>query len=144
MSASNVTPNLGLSQFSASDDFEMDDFNRDNGLIDAAVAAKAEIAVGSYVGTGESGSAHPVTLTFSKPPKLVFVNEDAHLPVMAQPAVLIRGMTHSNPARSTGGTSATAITISWDNNSVSFYAQSGSPEDQLNKNGVTYFYAAIC
>ena len=98
MSASNVTPNLGLSQFSASDDFEMDDFNRDNGLIDAAVAAKAEIAVGSYVGTGESGSAHPVTLTFSKPPKLVFVNEDAHLPVMAQPAVLIRGMTHSNPA----------------------------------------------
>ncbi|MBQ7144652.1 MAG: hypothetical protein IJR65_05790 [Oscillospiraceae bacterium] len=144
MSASSHTPNLGLSQFVGSDPFEMSDFNADNAALDAAVAAKAEIAVGSYVGTGESDSSHPVTLTFSKPPKLVFINEDAHLPVMAQPAVLIRGMEHSNPARSTGGTSATAITISWDNNSVSFYAQSGSPEDQLNKNGVTYFYAAIC
>ena len=144
MSASSHTPNLGLSQFVGSDPFEMSDFNADNAVLDAAVAAKAEIAVGSYVGTGESGISHPVTLTFSKPPKLVFINENAYLPVMAQPAVLIRGMEHSNPARSTEGTSATSLTIIWDNNSVSYYSQSGTAADQLNKSGVTYFYAAIC
>ena len=44
------TANYQLNQWEASDDFLRTDFNEDNAKIDAALALKCEVIVGSYIG----------------------------------------------------------------------------------------------
>ena len=50
--ASNYTPHFNLCQWSADDPVLRADFNADNEKLDAALAEKATILIGSYVGDG--------------------------------------------------------------------------------------------
>ena len=85
----NKTANFQLTQWEKTDRIMMEDFNRDNAAIDAALKSNADgvaalqtalascgncrITISSYKGTGTLGEAHPTSLTFAEPPLLVFV-----------------------------------------------------------------------
>lgn len=85
----NKTANFQLTQWEKTDRIMMEDFNRDNAAIDAALKSSADgvaalqtalascgncrITLSSYTGTGTLGEAHPTSLTFAEPPLLVFV-----------------------------------------------------------------------
>ena len=85
----NKTANFQLTQWEKTDRIMMEDFNRDNAAIDAALKSNADgvaalqtalascgncrITISSYTGTGTLGEAHPTSLTFAEPPLLVFV-----------------------------------------------------------------------
>lgn len=85
----NKTANFQLTQWEKTDRIMMEDFNRDNAAIDAALKSNADkaaalqtalascgncrITLSSYKGTGTLGEAHPTSLTFAEPPLLVFV-----------------------------------------------------------------------
>lgn len=85
----NKTANFQLTQWEKTDRIMMEDFNRDNAAIDAALKSSADevaalqtalekcgncrITISSYTGTGTLGEAHPTSLTFAEPPLLVFV-----------------------------------------------------------------------
>lgn len=87
--ASQQTPNYKLSRWAGTDRIMMEDFNRDNAAIDAALKSSADgvaalqtalekcgncrITISSYTGTGTLGEAHPTSLTFAEPPLLVFI-----------------------------------------------------------------------
>ena len=67
------TTNYQLNQWAKTDRILMDDFNADNAIIEAALAKKPDLFLGSYQGRSKSGSNNPNTLTFPKPPLLVFI-----------------------------------------------------------------------
>ena len=85
----NKTANFQLTQWEKTDRIMMEDFNRDNAAIDAALKSSADkaaalqtalascgncrITISSYTGTGTLGEAHPTSLTFAEPPLLVFI-----------------------------------------------------------------------
>mgnify|MGYP005891262753 CR=1 FL=1 len=85
----NKTANFQLTQWEKTDRIMMEDFNRDNAAIDAALKGSADavaalqtalekcgncrITISSYTGTGTLGEAHPTSLTFAEPPLLVFI-----------------------------------------------------------------------
>lgn len=85
----NKTANFQLTQWEKTDRIMMEDFNRDNAAIDAALKSNADkaaalqtalekcgncrITISNYKGTGTLGEAHPTSLTFAEPPLLVFV-----------------------------------------------------------------------
>ena len=85
----NKTANFQLTQWEKTDRIMMEDFNRDNAAIDAALKSSADgvaalqtalascgncrITISSYKGTGTLGEAHPTSLTFAEPPLLVFI-----------------------------------------------------------------------
>lgn len=140
--ASNTTPNIGLSQWSANDAVRREDFNSDNALIDAALASLSDFpkfTLGSYVGTGSSGSSHPNILTFDFTPKLVIVA--AVVPYYASDmyqGIFIHG-TRGNIVKSTQFALCT-----WGENSLSWYAEgSNDVYTQLNFNGMVYSYIAF-
>ncbi|WP_302662977.1 hypothetical protein [uncultured Dysosmobacter sp.] len=85
----NKTANFQLTQWEKTDRIMMEDFNRDNAAIDAALKGNADgvaalqtamascgncrITISNYKGTGTLGEAHPTSLTFAEPPLLVFI-----------------------------------------------------------------------
>ena len=73
MSSTNKTPNYELNQWVNTDYFMMSDFNADNLAIDTALAGKANIGFGSYIGSGTAGSSSRVELTFAFTPVIVVV-----------------------------------------------------------------------
>lgn len=69
MASTNHTPNLNLNQWEPNDPVIRQDFNADNAKIDAAVAAKAELVFGTYVGDGTSNR----TIQLGFTPRAVFL-----------------------------------------------------------------------
>ena len=85
----NKTANFQLTQWEKTDRIMMEDFNRDNAAIDAALKSNAdgvaalqtalagagncEIGLISYTGTGKSGDSAPTTVTFPKMPAGFFL-----------------------------------------------------------------------
>ena len=152
---SNYTQHYKLSQWAAADKVQRIDFNADNAKIDAALAGKAEasalaalqketagkgnceIFMGSYVGTGGLGEAHPNTLTFPKKPLVVFVWDYA-------PMIAVGGCA-SGWIPGDGWNTQQILT--WTGNTLSWYKSgansTSSPGDQLNAEGRTYFYLAL-
>ena len=135
------TTNYQLNQWAKSDRIMMDDFNADNQKIDAALAAcgNCKISYGSYTGTGEYGTAHPCSLTFSFEPKLLIIglyNEG-----QGDPVHFIKGNT-AYFCRNVGGTSGIHGTLSFQGNTVSWYS-TDSEKHQLNYSGWPYIYLAI-
>ena len=133
------------------------DFNADNAKIDAAIKAVAEnganaaqIAVGTYVGTGASGAEHPNTLTFSFVPKLVLVVQaDTGLDLGADGSywqcsfLWNPGINTLTLAYYTTGWMASHVTFAQQNKSLSWWVTDNRPTNQLNTNGTTYFYLAL-
>lgn len=146
------TLNYNLNKPEPNDPLRVADFNENADKIDAAlgalntaVAAGLKIETGSYNGTGVCGSASPNKLTFPFPPKVVGIVVDG---TEMKPAgtILIAGQTASSGMGSPNySNSALSLTVSWSENSVSWYASGNSVtvERQFNIQNRTYFYFAI-
>lgn len=102
------------------------------------ISTAAKIETGSYVGTGTSGSANPVVLSFSITPKLVVVQDNASVgfAVFVNPAVKATSLYNTS-------VNALSLTVSWSESGMSFYGNGSSASYNLNKSGETYNYVAI-
>lgn len=85
----NKTANFQLTQWEKTDRIMMEDFNRDNAAIDAALKGNADKAaalqtalagvgncsmeIKSYTGNGKFGQNNPNSITFAKKPKAVLI-----------------------------------------------------------------------
>ena len=148
----NKTANFQLTQWEKTDRIMMEDFNRDNAAIDAALQSNADkaaalqtalascgncrITISNYKGTGTLGEAHPTSLTFAEPPLLVFI-------LGPESGFMARGRAMN--AFQVSSNSALATTWSADQKTVSWY----TPYDakyQLNTKDAVYqvlcFYQA--
>lgn len=77
--ATNSTQNYNLNQWELTDGIVMEDFNKDNRTLDAALttmkASIPHIRTGTYVGTDTFGEENPSRLTFDFEPKLVIIRK---------------------------------------------------------------------
>lgn len=146
----NKTANFQLTQWEKTDRIMMEDFNRDNAAIDAALKANADgvaalqtalascgnckVVAKTYVGTGQNGQDHPNTLTFDSQPLFVIIGtyETRNL-------YLLSGCTSANL---TFSSSEVGISVSWNGNQVSWYASQNAAV-QFNVNNVTYHVVAF-
>ena len=142
----NYTSNYQLHQWEASDRVARADFNADNQKLDAALAAiaasalgGAQLAVGSYTGTGTAGASNPNSLTFSFTPRLVLIASDMSSGYFG---ILTRGATDVAAfCYAINGFYLAGLTVSWTNNGVTWY--SGDKISQANWEGCKYYYAAL-
>ena len=139
------TGNYQLKQWESTDRILMEDFNADNAKVDQALGALAatvagcgncNVVYGSYVGTGTYQSANPCTLTFDGQPLLVaiFANVQGFDQLFMMQG---SGFSFSDPHNT-----ASKVTVTWSDNSVSWYS-SGGTNCQMNKSDVTYYYVAL-
>lgn len=134
--STNKTTNFGLSQWQSTDPIRVADFNADNQKLDDALAARAQLATGSYTGTGKFGSANPNTLTFPFEPKFVFVtNLDGSRYLFLVPKM------HTQTSDVTDNSDSDNA-VSWSKNSVTWYNRY-SEVYQLNLRAMEYQYIAI-
>ena len=115
--------------------------------LNTALASRARIQTGSYVGTGTYGSSNPCSLTFGFSPQLFILfgkaNSNANYRDMI---IAIKGGTQlaftissgSNPAAAEG--SNVGLTFSWGSSTLNWYAT--NLNYQLNASGVTYNWLA--
>lgn len=146
----NHTENLNLPQWEASDRIMRTDFNDAMESIDEACGGygNCKIVTGSYVGTGEHGEAHPCCLTFPFKPQIVFIL--AANPASSTGLVSVSGdLLFLRPWAKTYGRSSNSTyyqVIIWGDHSVTWHCSStssGSPSQQANTAGTTYYYIAI-
>lgn len=146
MASTNKTANYNLNQWVSTDFFKMSDFNADNLAIDTALAGKADIAFGTYVGNGGAGSSHPVSMSFSFDPAAVLVIGHGGIGSEAHEvcAVFIRNHTAGAYTVASGGAAkCVELPCSWNGHSFSFHSASGTALEQLNAQGENYGYVAI-
>ena len=150
----NKTANFQLTQWEKTDRIMMEDFNRDNAAIDAALKSSADgvaalqtalascgnckIVYGTYTGTGKYGRENPNKLTFDGKPVLVIVqaqnnstNFDFHLR-------MIRGCGWAVGDR---GNYSYTNSVTWGENFVSW--TNDDAETQFNLQGSVYSYIAL-
>ena len=101
-------------------------------------ANHAKIATGSYVGAGNYGKDNPNSLTFDFEPKTILFNVDTD---MCTVAPFIRGCTTSSYGVGDASESRRKINLTWNGNTVTWYANSASY--QLNDDERTYYYVAM-
>lgn len=97
-----------------------------------------KLETGSYTGTGATGSANPVVLSFSITPKLVVVQDNAAVgfAVFVNPATKATSLYNAS-------VNATQLTVAWTASGMSFYGTGSSAGNNLNRSGDTYNYVAI-
>ena len=148
----NKTTNFQLTQWEKTDRIMMEDFNRDNAAIDAALKSNAdkaaalqtalagagncEIGMISYTGTGKNGDSNPTTVTFPKMPAGFFL-------CGAETYLVVRGGDdHACMIYYTGSTTyVSQMPVSWKGNQ--FQISSTKPSYQLNEVGVPYWGLAF-
>lgn len=157
MASTNKTANYSLNQWVGTDPVLMEDFNADNAKIDAALAAlKADglkMAVGSYVGTGTSGSNGPNSLSFDFVPQLLIIRKAYHIPLnpTSVGVAMIRPMSSVAVEMYSGGDSSNTrkLNIAWGDKAVTWWHDGYASEVsisanwQLNVEGDLYYYAAF-
>lgn len=143
--ASNRTQNYNLNQWELTDGIIMEDFNKDNRALDAALtemqASIPRIRTGTYVGTNTFGEETPNSLTFDFEPKLVIVRKVSGS---------MQGDLGNELFFWTKGTSSDSVSTSTrryytlEGNTLSWYAKGtyASAAWQMN-NPDTYCYMAI-
>ena len=146
MSSTNKTANYELNQWVSTDYFMMSDFNADNLAIDTALAQKANISFGTYIGTGSAGSSSKKELTFSFTPVVVIVagagGRDSEKHEVS--AVFIRNHTTGTYTTAKNGEAkCVELSCSWNGKKLSFYSSSGTALEQLNAQGESYNYIAL-
>lgn len=102
------------------------------------LTSAGKIETGSYTGTGATGSANPVVLSFSITPKLVVVQDNAREGF----AVFVNPETKATSLYDISVNGA-RLTVAWTASGMSFYGTSTSAQNNLNKSGDTYNYVAI-
>ena len=149
MSSTNKTENYELNQWVNTDYVLMSDFNSDNAKIDEALAGKANISCGSYVGSGTGGSSSPVSLSFSFAPAVVIVTGPGGFGGEEHEScvVFIRNNTAAGyTAAYNSAAKSVELACSWNGNALSFNSLSSGENaalEQLNALGENYFYAAL-
>ena len=102
-------------------------------------SGSAQIATGSYIGTGEYGADNPNSLTFSFEPKLIFIHADSTS--LTDTTMFMYGFGHY------GSSSLTRKFVEWNGNTISWYTTSttanSAATEQLNLGDTTYHYVAI-
>lgn len=115
--------------------------------LNTALASRARIQTGSYVGTGTYGSSNPCSLTFSFIPQLFILFGKANPNASYRDMIIaIKGGTQlaftissgSNPVAAEG--SNVGLTFSWGSGTLNWYAT--HLNYQLNASGVTYNWLA--
>ena len=108
----------------------------------AALAAVPKIAIGTYTGTGTYGVSNKNTLTFSFPPKIIFILLEA-LTGNAIGATFLNGMTKYADNSTNSATTGAKLNLSWSGNSVTWYCTENSADRQFNGKDCVYHYLAI-
>ena len=150
----NKTANFQLTQWEKTDRIMMEDFNRDNAAIDAALKANADgvaalqtalascgnckIVYGTYTGNGKSGSANPNKLTFSGKPVLVIVQAQSNTTDFDFHLRMIRGCDWAVGDRDNY---SYTNSVAWGENYVSWYNDKAGT--QFNLQGSVYSYIAL-
>ena len=118
--------------------------------IEGGNAGAAQILVGSYVGTGQSGASNPTVITTPFEPIAIFLcsfgdtlyNTEGNGALLSLwPAV--KPYEYLQLAVSTSYSATTqpqTVSINWDDNNVSFYVQNALYHRYVNQNGRTYYY----
>ena len=136
--ASSQTTNYGLNQWAAEDPVLREEFNHDNAKLDAAIAQRGNchIVAGTYIGTGKSRKEYPNTITTGFTPLLVMISGDIYT------AAFNRGNTDLSVYT---GSRGEPQVVTWKEDGISWYVSSGtgSPSQQMNEEGVTYYYVAL-
>jgi len=146
--ASGKTEHFGLSQWAPEDYVLREDFNADNALIDAALAASAKIQSGYYAGTGANGSSNMNTLTFDIVPQLViiYMKDASATGSVDQGAIfMINGFNGIRPTTYNGSAYVNGwmgINVEWNGNQVSWWSGL-SDKAQNNVSGKEYAYIVI-
>lgn len=109
--------------------------------IDSILKDKARIQTGSYVGTGTYGRDNPCTLTFDKTPVLVAVDTGNVLSKNVTCPPFVKGCTYTSYCASGYNTNNYGVSVSWTDNSVSWYADNNGT--QMSVKNTTYYYVAI-
>ena len=140
----------------STDTFSPQPLNENMEKVEAALKAQGDTvqvlysgqlkcATGSYVGTGKNGASTPNKLTFPFTPKIVVVVADAQGCIYGG-TIFLYGQTQSgnmsNSVNSSGSAYVSRVTLSWGENSVSWYS-TYHPEVQMNLSDVTYRYLVI-
>ncbi|WP_298029973.1 hypothetical protein [uncultured Dysosmobacter sp.] len=159
------TENFQLNQWERNDRIQMEDFNRDNAALDAALAAQREahealtqtvadqgaaiallgncqFVTGSYVGTGTSGKDNPNSLTFPHKPMLVFIQPQERNGYNCDRMILMRDTNWGYGLLKNDG----GCDLTWGERSVSWWSTSSSSyhaPEQLNIKELTYCYIAL-
>ena len=161
--ASNYTTNYQLNQWEAGDQVLRTEFNQDNQKIDTALKSNAEaiaaevaartaletvvgqcgncsVVYGSYAGNGLAGASYPNTLTFSGKPLAVFLMPQERYGSSNSSITMLRGViwTQYHPEAL-----ATICTVTWGEDSVSWYHAGGDVQSQFSMAGATYHYVAF-
>lgn len=109
---------------------------------------KVGAEMGSYVGNGQYGVSNPVSLTFSRLPKIVFVQQK-DIRYGYTTAIFCRNIpiiayvdSSGQPTNNSTSASAVGIGVNWSGNTLSYY-HTMSSVFQLNSAGYTYQYVAI-
>ena len=150
----NKTANFQLTQWEKTDRILMEEFNRDNEKIDAALKSNADkaaalqtalascgnckIVYGTYTGNGKYGSANPNKLTFNGDPLFVIIKGS----IGSAPTLGIQAMRGWDIAYTDATDFSTICYLTWGEHSLSWY-NSQSSTDQFNESGSVYPYIAL-
>lgn len=150
------TPQYQLYQWEKMDRILMEDFNRDNAKVDAALAevrasaaasaatlaqhtaaiaklGNCQIYTTSYTGNGTYGETNPCSLSFPKPPVVVMIFGGGQWWIGNPDS----GLTFLADGRFVmGSCSRTGSTLSW-------YVAAGNARQQMNYSGTRYYVAAL-
>lgn len=141
--STNKTENLNLHVWEPTDAFRRAEFNENFAAIDAAMGAIPHIVFGSYVGTGEYGSANRNSLTFDFTPQyLVFITTSPYtynLSSAPSAFVLVWGQTTEFFE---GNQEQGENFVNYSGNSIQWFARAAATW-QRNSKGTTYRYLAI-
>ncbi|MGN1001840.1 MAG: hypothetical protein ACI4PC_03640 [Oscillospiraceae bacterium] len=151
MASTNKTANYGLNQWVKTDPVLMEDFNADNGAIDAALKALADgglkMKVGSYVGTGKCAyngstlSGTPPTLTPGFRPDFVVVCYGGYL------GFFFRVSSTGIVVNLNSSSLYNSVIAEWTDTSVRWYHNNSYTDTDgklsLNYEGNTYSYAVF-
>lgn len=99
------------------------------------MSEKVRVAVGSYTGTGGTGSGSPCVLTFEFEPKIVFV-QCIGTTYLLYRLIMQRGTTHTAPGDHTND-----VVLTWSGNTLSWY--SNHIASQNSAAGTKYAYIAF-
>ena len=148
--ASNYTEHYQLPIWNPDDAFLREEFNESHQKIDTALAAKAKIVTGSYIGTGDFGVKNPCEIRLEFKPLLVFITgdeESGNYSALLIPETLGVGWSARSSSNMLTESATTDLGgfrcyTTFESDSVSWYHPL-SANAQLNLSGKSYHYIVI-
>lgn len=145
----NYTENYNLKKPAQTDYYDVDDFNANADTTDAKLKdlydRKAEIATGSYTGTGKAGGGvNTNSITFDFTPSVVLIQSGSGAVVNA--TAIINGSAVDMYVQTSEGRYGQTASYDTASKKLTWYytnGQTSQADRQANANGYTYTYVAI-